>query len=286
MKKVAITGSNGFLGARILQAYEQSYDVVGLAHKDLDIADRDQVMRVLALCRPDFVIHCAAISDTGYAQNHPEEAYRINVTGSENIALGSKEVGAKLVYMSSDQVYNGNKELCALKEEDAATPLSEYGLEKMEAERRIADILPEAVGLRLTWMYDLPNFRTKINSNILWNIIRAGMRGEALFLSMREQRGMTYVREAVLHMEQAMELPGGVYNYGSGSDKNSYEIAVYAAALLQCQEQTIAVDEGKFRERIRNLAMDTEKIRKQNICFSNTLDGIKRCLEDYGYISC
>ena len=80
------------------------------------------------------------------------------------------------------------------------------------------DILSDAVLLRAAWMYDLPGYGLPIRGNFLLNLLTAAMRQETLRFSARDYRGITYVREAVERLTQAMELPGGVYNFGSEND--------------------------------------------------------------------
>ena len=110
MIKMLITGARGFLGVRVAQYYAGHYEVIAIGHEEMDISDLESVRRQFGQHRPDVVIHCAAISDTGYAERHPGESFAVNVLGSEHVARACAEVGGKLLYMSSDQIYNGNAE--------------------------------------------------------------------------------------------------------------------------------------------------------------------------------
>lgn len=283
MKKIAVTGAKGFFGARLCRYYQKKYEVIELNHERLDITSKDAVAKVLYSIRPDYVLHCAAVSDTGYAQSHPGESYNINVNGSVNVALGSLEAGAKLIYMSSDQVYSGYEKPGAISESTEIFPDNEYGKQKLEAEHRITEILPQAVGLRLTWMFDLPNRNLKTNSNLVWNIVRASMCRQTLFFRDFEYRGITYVWDAVERMEQAMKLPGGVYNYGSGNSWSTYETARFTAERLKLSEMESLIGKAGEQEkgRLRNLSIDTAKLMGRGIEFEGTADGIIRCIEEY-----
>lgn len=270
-----VTGSQGFLGSRIAQFYADEMEVTACCRQNLDITNLEQAQKVFKTVNPDVVIHCAAVSDTGYAQNHPEESYQVNVLGSRNIAIASAEVGAKMIYMSSDQVYNGTKQLGLLPEE-AVCPINVYGRDKLEAEQQVTEVLPDAVGLRLTWMYDLPTSPLKLNSNILVNLNNAYQAGNKLNIAVREYRGITNVWDVVKKMHRCITLPGGVYNYGSENVMNTYETFIQAAQGmgLPYPEQWIVKDEDRFKEHPRNLSIDITKIRGYNIDFPSTSVGL------------
>ena len=280
MKKLLITGCNGFLGQRLCAHYKEKYDVIAVGHQDLDICREDAVQNLFREVRPDIVFHTAAISDTGYSQNHPEESYQVNTLGSVHIALACREQQAQLVYMSSDQVYNGNVGLQPWKETDEVNPQSVYGRDKLEAEKRIAEILPEAVGLRLTWMYDLPDSPWKLNRNLPVNLLQAFQNGEKLKAAVREFRGITNVWEVVRNMEACLNIPGGTYNFGSINDWNSYETFIRFAELMQLPEPSswIMADEERFPKHPRNLMIDNQKATQMGIFFLNTIEGFKKSL--------
>ena len=226
------------------------------------------------------VIHCAAISDTGYAERHPEESFAVNVLGTEHVARACAEVGGKLIYMSSDQVYNGNAESGPLPESVEPCPVSVYGRNKLEAEARVRAIDPTAVGLRLTWMYDLPDSPLKLNRNLLVNLRQAYQEGTLLRVATREYRGITDVRAVVTRLEACLRLPGGAYNFGSENRLSSYETFIQAARLLGygAPERWILPDAERFPEHPRNLAMDISRIRSYGIDFPDTLKGVRRAI--------
>src|SRR4051812_36267333 len=102
MKNVLITGGDGILG---------SYFDFGtrLGRDDLDITDFDAVMKVFAERKPEIVIHCAAATDLAACEKDPTKAYRINAAGTYHAALACRSVGAKLVYVSTTDVFDGEK---------------------------------------------------------------------------------------------------------------------------------------------------------------------------------
>ena len=155
MKRILVTGASGFVGSRFVERWKKKYTILAPGHGEMDITDVVSVERYCMEEVPDVVVHLAAISNTGYCEQHPEESSRVNVEGTCNMALASARCGAKLVFFSSDQVYNGNRESGLLTEDIAVAPENVYGRHKLEAEQRVLGICPETVALRATWMYDM-----------------------------------------------------------------------------------------------------------------------------------
>ena len=270
ISRVMITGPSGFLGCRLNIYYKEKYTLFCPRHDEMDITSEDSVMKYLAENRPDVVIHCAAISSTGYCQEHPEESFRVNVLGTENLAKACKEVNTKLIYMSSDQVYNGTAKKGLLTEEVPLSPVSVYGKDKLEAERRVQQILPDSIGLRLTWMYDQPESNLKQNTGILLNLKKAWETGQKIKAAVHEYRGITQVWEVVKNMEKLFYAPGGIYNFGSENTQCSYKTYLNFATNMKLPhpEEWIIADTERFTTQDRNLSIAIGKIRKLGIDFT------------------
>lgn len=280
-KKILITGGSGFLGSRLAWFLKDRYDMLLPTHGELNVCREETVRAYMEEHRPDIVVHCAALSNTWYCEQYPEESHKVNVQGAVRIAKACKLTGAKLIFMSSDQVYNGTPMPGALKEDDVLQPVNVYGRHKLEAEQRVLRNLPDSVGLRLTWMYDLPDSCLRMNGNILVNLQKAFREGETLQAATHEFRGVTYVWEVVRNMEKAFSLCGGVYNFGSSNNKNSYELFLQTARLMGLGEPSewILPDTERFCNQERNLLMDCSAIEKQNIYFNDSLEGVREALQ-------
>lgn len=281
MKKILITGSSGFLGNRLALFYRDKYELLLPTHSELNVSREEAVKAYMEEHLPDVVIHCAALSNTWYCEQHPEESHRVNVQGTVKLAKTCKMIGAKYIFMSSDQVYNGTPLLGPLKEEDVLQPVNVYGRHKLEAEQRAEWNNPDAIGLRLTWMYDLPESPLKLNLNILVNLHKAFHEGQTIKVATHEFRGVTNVWEVVRNMEKVLSLAGGIYNYGSGNSLNSYGLHLQAAALMEFKNPSewILADEERFAEEERNLTMDGSLAEKHGICFNNSVKGIEEAIK-------
>lgn len=278
MKRLLITGAEGFLGIRTALYYSSLYELITCNHSDLDITDAQTTQKLIQDWKPDIVIHCAAISDTGLCERNPSLSESVNLEGSVNIAKACQDTGAQLIYMSSDQVYNGipGNEPCP--ETLLLNPSTVYGRHKLQAEQAISDLLPDAIGLRLTWMYDLPDSPYKLNRNLLVNLTHASQNHETVKAATHEFRGITNVWEVVRHLTDCTRLPGGVYNFGCENRLNSYDTFMGAARLLHLPkpETWIIPDEERHP---RNLNMDITLLRSHGIDFPDTLDGIRQSLQ-------
>lgn len=280
MKKILVTGAGGFVGARILEMWRDRFELSAFPPDFLRTADETAVRRFITAERPDVIVHTAALSNTQVCQQHPEESFRANVLLPEWVAAAAAETGAKLLSFSSDQVYAGVQQPGPLAEALPLSPANVYGRHKLEAEARVMTRCPDAVALRLPWMYDLPGGRLPIRGNLPLNLLQAAKTGEVLHFSRRDHRGVGYVREVIANLLPAMELPGGVYNFGSECDGDMVETARCFANLLQVD---VKIEESDLT---RNLAMDTGKLRAYGIEFSSTWGALRVCLGDYrlGYL--
>ena len=278
MQKILVTGAGGFVGARIMQQWAGRYELCTFPKGFLALAQEPDVRRFILQQRPDAILHTAALSDTGYCASHPEEAQRANVELPVWIARAAAECGAKLVAFSSDQVYVGVQQSGPLPETLVLHPSNVYGRGKLEMEQRVQMVCPDAVLLRATWMYDLPGYRLPIRANLPLNLLRAVQTEADLRFSVRDFRGVTYVRQVVENLEPALRLLGGVYNYGSENTENMVMTAWQFAEALGI---TVWMEEEDWS---RNLAMDCSKLRAAGIYFDTTAEGIRRCLRDYGLL--
>lgn len=278
MKRILITGGSGFLGARILQQGLGDAELCSLPRGFLAAAGEAEVTETIQKLQPTAIVHAAALSDTGYCAQHPEEAHRANVELPVWVAKAACASGAKLLAFSSDQVYAGITQPGPLPETLPLQPTNVYGRCKLEMEQRVLELCPDAVLLRASWMYDLPGYELPIRGNLPLNLLRAAQRGESVRFSVWDFRGITYVRQAVALLEAALTLPGGVYNFGS---ENAENMVLTARQFAETLGITVDIQEADWA---RNLAMDCSKLRAQGIVFDTTQAGLTRCLRDYGLL--
>ncbi len=290
--KILITGATGFVGSRFVARWQGEYTLLTPSHTELPIDNADAALQYVSTAKPDVVLHLAAISNTWHCEQHPDESRAINVLDAVNMAQAAKAVGAKFIFFSSDQIYNGNEELGGLPETIAVRPENVYGRDKLEAERLIAEVDEAAVLLRATWMYDAERVGMRTHPNFVVNIANALRTQTPLRFATREYRGITNIREVVEILPHCLNIPGGVYNFGAENPLNTYDTALAYARLLQKQtpeafikvtpEELILPDTERFPTHIRNISIDMQKLHvalPHDVHFSTTMEGLEKFLE-------
>ena len=286
MKKILVTGCDGFLASRFIEYYNNKYEIVKVNRKELDITDEYKVYKLFKDNKFDLVFHSAAISDTGKCQNNPELANEINLNGSINIAIGCALNNSTLIFASSDQVYAGNKESGPYSEDIIKVPNNVYGFTKLNAENEIKNILNNYYNLRLTWMFSFPERNKRVNTNIITNILNAALKSEKIALATNEFRGISYVYEVIKNIEKLLNSPFGDYNFGSENHMNTYEIGkkvLQDLGLYHRLEDIIIEDTERFKNSKRELRISNKKLKENNIHFSNTFEAIEKCIKEFKF---
>ena len=151
--RLVVTGAGGMLGQDVVRAAEASgHDAVALARDQLDVTDGAAVTRVLSAYAPDAVINCAAWTDVDGAEVQAEGARAVNADGAGHVARAAAGVGAFLVHLSTDYVFDGAKREPYV-ESDATRPLSAYGATKLAGEHQVADSGVRHLIVRSSWLF-------------------------------------------------------------------------------------------------------------------------------------
>jgi dTDP-4-dehydrorhamnose reductase len=149
--RVTIFGASGLLGKDILR--EWSGDALtGLSSRDADIRDAQRVRQVVQETRPEWIVLSAAYTDVDGCESNSELAFAVNRDGPVNVATAAKEVGARLLFLSSDYVFDG-KNTIPYKTEDERNPQSVYGRTKAEAEIKLLELMPDCCIARTSWLF-------------------------------------------------------------------------------------------------------------------------------------
>ena len=132
--KVAVIGANGQLGCDVVRIFAaQGHDVRALTHSDIEITDRESVASVLSSLEPQMIVNTAAMHHVENCERDPEQAFAVNAIGARNLALSARDLGAVLMHVSTDYVFDGSKATPYV-EEDAPRPLNVYGITKLAGE--------------------------------------------------------------------------------------------------------------------------------------------------------
>ena len=146
-----IFGATGMLG-KALMRHHTSDQLTGLGSADADIRSPEQVNRTLDATKPDWIVLSAAYTDVDGCESNRELAQSVNTQGPINVANAAKRIGAKLLFVSTDYVFNGKK-ISPYKADDPRDPINVYGKTKADAEIGVLNVLPEACIVRTSWLF-------------------------------------------------------------------------------------------------------------------------------------
>ena len=156
--KILVTGANGQLGFDVVREIEkQGHEAIGVDILEMDITDSKAVHDMIKSKMPDAVIHCAAWTAVDAAEDidNREKVYRINVTGTTNIATACKAINCKMMYISTDYVFDGQGTEPWQADCKRFGPLSVYGQTKLEGELAVESILTSFFVVRIAWVFGI-----------------------------------------------------------------------------------------------------------------------------------
>jgi dTDP-4-dehydrorhamnose reductase len=149
--KAMIFGATGLLGKALVREWTEDA-VMGLRSADVDIRDAARVREVVRKSQPEWIVLAAAYTDVDGCETQADLAFSVNRDGAVNVGQAAKQAGAKLLFLSSDYVFDGKKN-SPYEVSDARNPQSVYGRSKAEAEVRLLDVVPEVCIARTSWLF-------------------------------------------------------------------------------------------------------------------------------------
>lgn len=149
--KVMILGATGLLGKALMRGWSGD-EVLGLGSRDVDIRDVVRVREAVQRARPDWIVLSAAYTNVDGCESDPDLAFSVNRDGAVNVAEAARDAGSKLMFLSSDYVFDGKK-TSPYETDDARNPQSVYGHSKAEAEVQLQETLPTCCIARTSWLF-------------------------------------------------------------------------------------------------------------------------------------
>lgn len=200
MHRVLITGVGGFIGSALAKFCSSQNETIGTIHSTdapeesvlgqilrLDVRDSGQVCEAISRYSPTTIIHCAAFNGIIPCARNPDLAIEVNVHGTENIARAAEKVGAKLVYLSTDIVFNGGKGNYS--EDDLPDPICTYGKTKLEAEEVVKSVCSIYIVGRVALVYGINRYRKRFTEQVIESL----QRGDKIQLFSDEYRSQIYL---------------------------------------------------------------------------------------------
>lgn len=204
---ILVTGFNGQLGYDVIKVLkERNIECLGIDKEELDITDKDAVKKYITELKPKCVVHCAAYTAVDRAEDEEEVCYKVNVTGTENIALACKEIDSKMIYISTDYVYDGKGDK-PFEVDGNIEPQSVYGKTKYEGEVKVREVLKKYFIVRISWVFGING------NNFVKTMLRFGKEKESLNVVCDQIGSPTYTADlAPLLCDMAVSEKYGTYN--------------------------------------------------------------------------
>jgi len=176
MRKILVIGARGMLGRDLIEALGSVFrpdEVFGWDIDEIDIREENQTAARIESLQPGVVVNLAAYTDVDGCELNEEKAFTINAEGMRHVALGAVRCGAKVVYLSTDYVFDGKKGVPYL-EDDPPYPLNVYGRSKLKGEQYIQGLVKDALIIRTQWLYG------EYGNNFVATILRLASEKEVL----------------------------------------------------------------------------------------------------------
>jgi len=284
---ILITGANGQLGneMRVLSAEHPKHryfftDVVETEGVHvLDITDKAAVSAFVAVNAIDLIVNCAAYTNVDKAEEDEPTAMKINADALT--VLGSQTV--KVIHVSTDYVFSGDEHL-PCRETDPVAPRTAYGRTKLEGEKRLLAVCPEAVILRTAWLY------SSFGNNFVKTMIRLGHEKEQLGVVFDQIGTPTYAADLATAIFTVIECPvwhPGIYHFTNEGVCSWYDftLAIHElAGIKECRVRPILSEEYQYRTpRPHYSVLDKSKFKKTfSVAIPHWMDGLRRCMKWMG----
>lgn len=248
MKKLMIIGASGLLGGHLAQYAKGDYEIVatyydhtlkmpGIRALKMNIVDSQNTMDIIEKEKPDYIVLSAAQRNVDYCETHQEEASRINVEGAKNVAVASDKVHAKLIYISTDLVFDGT--LGMYKESDKTNPVNHYGKTKLQGELEVALNVSDYAIARVSVLYDWNMFDYTFNF-VEWVYQNLKLE-KPLSLFSDQFRCATYIKNACSALLKICEDDEkGIFHVAGKNCVSRHEIGLKVAEVFGFESDLIS----------------------------------------------
>ena len=277
--KTIIIGANGQLGSDIVEVFGND-NVVPLTHSDIEITDTDFVNHVFKKFKPNKVINAAALSNVSECEKNPKKAFEINALGVRNLAIACREVGATLLHISTDYVFNGSK-CTPYTENDLPNPLNVYGVVKLAGEHFIKAILEKHFIVRTSGLYGAHPCRSK-GGNFVDKVIAMSKRQKEIRVVYDEVLTPTYTRDLAIKIKELIETDKyGTYHITNRGECSWYEFAQAIFSFLKTNIKLIRIGQKEFMSSVKRPAYSVLANEKLKTIGIDTLRPWQEALKDY-----
>ena len=255
----------------------EEFDVLGVTHHELDVTDRDATARAIRATRPDVIVHLAAYTQVDRAEVDADTCYDVNATGTETMSLAAHDIGAHLITISTDYVFDGRKGASYI-EGDHTNPLNVYGSSKRAGELlcRAEDTI-----VRSSWVMGVRG------KNVLHVIAERALSG-ATVRFVEDQVGTVTLASDMARALATMvrERPGGLWHVANSGTTSWFDVAQYAGTLLGRGDDfatpimTSELEPAPLATRPARSDLSTQKWTERFEALPQWRDGVRRLVRD------
>lgn len=267
--KVLVTGANGQLGRDVTLLLEkEGHSVLACTREQLDITNQHDCKNVISTYRPEVVIHCAAYTAVDAAETDVDGAYQVNAIGTRNVAVAAEQIGAKLIYISTDYVFDGTSEV-PYQEYDNTNPQSVYGKSKRAGEVLVQSLSSRWFIVRTSWVYGV------YGNNFVKTMLKLGQEKPKLQVVHDQKGSPTYTADLAGFLLKLMQTEMyGIYHASNSGTCTWYEFteAIFAEArnaggfAIQAQLEPCTTEQfPRPAPRPRNSVMNHLSIRTNGL---------------------
>lgn len=275
--KYLITGVNGQLGYDInKELNDRGYkDILAPTRDMLDITDKKMVEKIVLGYKPDIIFHCAAYTAVDKAEDEKEKCYDINVNGTYYLVDVAKKIGAKIIYISTDYVFDGTKD-GIYEVDDSACPVNYYGMTKFLGEREILKY-NNSVIVRISWVFGING------KNFIKTMLRLATTNKSINVIDDQVGSPTYTKDlARLLVDMALSDITGIYHATNEGYCSWYEFAKYIFEVSNIDIEVKSIKTTQYKTRAKrpmNSRLSKDKLDSVNLKrLPNWQDAVKRYL--------
>ena len=287
-KTILVTGARGYIASYIKNLNKDEFDWIKMTRDDADFSNPDEVEKFVNSQKFDICFHTAANATTAVCEENPELANKINVESTKKIVDICKMKNARLIFCSTEQIFNGKENQGPFDEKEEPNSVTVYGKNKIACEKYIKESNIDSVILRLSWMMGLSFADVKASPSIVKNVLNALLYQKPTLFTFNERRCMTYAKHLAKQFEKIVELPSGIYNTASSNDLTTYESACFVAREMGISEENIEKyilpNKDRYADRFRDYRLDSKKLEEFGIYFGDFKTDVKEVLKDFSLI--
>ncbi len=279
--KILITGANGQLGSKVVSLLnglkDRDIEIQPFSRSELNVGNKEEVFSKVGAVKPDWILHCAAFTKVEAAEDEERQTnWEINKDGSSYISEAAAECGSNLIFISTDYVFDGEKEEL-YSTEDATNPINQYGEAKLAGEKEVLKNLPCAHIIRTSWVFG------ENGKNFVYTMLNLAKKLDTLKVVNDQYGRPTYTHDLAEFMIYIInhEIGGGIYHFSNDGQATWFE---FAKEILKNEEvEIIPVSSEEFPQkakRPKHSIMSLESVKNTGFTIPSWKNALDRFMKN------